>query len=136
MPPPLGGALGSLVSAELRSEVHAHLRLLDGGAQPDEEQRAALAVVKRAAYETSLRSCSTGCELDRRARAFSPLSTGSAVFDSLLCGGLRRGEVVELSGAPASGKTQARCPTARTREHPDTYGSCACARPPALPERG
>jgi RAD51-like protein 3 len=36
-------------------------------------------------------------------------------MDTLLAGGLRRGEVVELSGPPASGKTQVR------RPHP-----CAC----------
>ena len=36
------------------------------------------------------------------------LSTGAACLDELLEGGLRRGEVVELSGPPASGKTQAR----------------------------
>lgn len=32
-------------------------------------------------------------------------------MDTLLAGGLRRGEVVELSGPPASGKTQARATT-------------------------
>jgi len=29
-------------------------------------------------------------------------------IDTLLCGGLRPGEAVELSGPPSSGKTQAR----------------------------
>jgi hypothetical protein len=36
-------------------------------------------------------------------------------IDALLCGGLRPGELVELSGPPSSGKTQARALVASRR---------------------
>jgi RecA/RadA recombinase len=88
------------------------LRSLQSGAAQadahDSQVLAALQTVQRAAYEEALRSVRTGTALDACARAYVPLSTGAAVFDRLLCGGLRRGEVTELSGPPASGKTQAR----------------------------
>lgn len=50
-----------------------------------------------------------GVQLELCARADVPLFSGSSTVDALLFGGLRRGEVVEVSGPPAVGKTQLWC---------------------------
>jgi len=135
--PGLSGAAAALLSPTCLSIEHARLRVIASAEQLAnashahlDEERAALLAVQSAAFEEARACACSGPALDAAARAFSPLPTGtgsaaaghftpatvtplltvtgSAAFDSLLCGGLRRGEVVELCGAPASGKTQVR----------------------------
>lgn len=83
------------------------------------------AVAKEAFAKVSAR-CVSGLELDARVRNSPSLSTGSQLCDLLCCctrlcltawprsidgllgGGLRRGELVEVCGPPAVGKTQVR----------------------------
>ena len=93
---------GHLHSATLRCPTHA--QLLSG---PCPKDAAFCGVPIEAARECALDMLG-GAQLDGLARAPPPLPTGAPAFDALLVGGLRRGEVTELSGAPASGKTQVR----------------------------
>jgi predicted ATP-dependent serine protease len=91
-----------LQSHTLRCPTHAQLQ---SGPRPAADSPYCQ-VPHDAARECQLDMLS-GAKLDQLARApFLP--TGAPAFDTLLAGGLRRGEVTELTGAPASGKTQVR----------------------------
>lgn len=109
----------ALVALRQRSDTAAHLLVCDQtrrSSSPTHQLPAAPAVaaiaepadVLLAAAVTAVSAeVVSGLALDVQCEE-PRLSTSAACLDQLLDGGLRRGEVVELSGPPASGKTQAR----------------------------